>query len=86
VAQWFSLSTPVSSTNKTDLLGVTEIFLKIGFDTLNVKPASGIICIQDQVQFCFQELLPCFPDSKAGISEKKTTIFYILNLIQWKAT
>ena len=33
--QWFSQSTPVSSTNKTDRLDITEILLKVVLNTIN---------------------------------------------------
>jgi hypothetical protein len=31
---WFSLGTPVSSTNKTDRLDITEILLKVALNTI----------------------------------------------------
>jgi hypothetical protein len=34
--QWFSLGTPVSSTNKTDRHDITEILLKVALNT--IKP------------------------------------------------
>ena len=33
--QWFSLGTPVSSTNKTDCHDITEILLKVALSTIN---------------------------------------------------
>ena len=33
--QWFSPSTPVSSTNKTDSHDITEILLKVALNTIN---------------------------------------------------
>ena len=33
--RWFSLGTPVSSTNKTDRHGITEILLKVALNTIN---------------------------------------------------
>jgi hypothetical protein len=33
--QWFSLGTPVSSTNKTDRHDITEILLKVSLNTIN---------------------------------------------------
>ena len=33
--RWFSLVTPVSSTNKTDCHDITEIFLKVALNTIN---------------------------------------------------
>jgi hypothetical protein len=32
---WFSLGTPVSSTNKTDRHDITEILLKVALNTIN---------------------------------------------------
>jgi hypothetical protein len=37
VCLWFSLDTPVSSTNKTDLQNITEILLKVALNTINNK-------------------------------------------------
>ena len=34
--QWFSTGTPVSSTNKTDRHGITEILLKVTLNTINL--------------------------------------------------
>ena len=34
--QWFSLDTPVSSTNKTDCHDLTEILLKVAFNTITL--------------------------------------------------
>jgi hypothetical protein len=34
--QWFSLGTPVSSTNKTDRHVITEILLKVAFNTITL--------------------------------------------------
>ena len=33
--RWFSLGTPVSSTNKTDRQDITEILLKVALNTIN---------------------------------------------------
>jgi hypothetical protein len=33
--RWFSLDTPVSSTNKTDCDDITEILLKVALNTIN---------------------------------------------------
>ena len=35
--RWFSLGTPVSSTNKTDRNNITEILLKVALNTINHK-------------------------------------------------
>jgi hypothetical protein len=43
-SQWFSLSPPVSSTNKTDRQDITEILLKVELNTINqTKPINSII-------------------------------------------
>ena len=34
-SRWFSLGTPVSSTNKTDCQDITEILLKVASNTIN---------------------------------------------------
>jgi hypothetical protein len=36
--QWFSLGTPVSSTNKTDCYNITEILLKVALNTITLTP------------------------------------------------
>jgi hypothetical protein len=36
VCQWFSPGTPVSSTNKTDHHGITEILLKVALNTITL--------------------------------------------------
>ena len=39
--RWFSLDTPVSSTNKTDHHDITEILLKVALNTINqIKPCT----------------------------------------------
>ena len=35
---WFSLGTPVSSTNKTDCHNITEILLKVALNTITLTP------------------------------------------------
>jgi hypothetical protein len=35
VSQWFSLGTPVSSTNKTDSHDIAQILLKVALNTIN---------------------------------------------------
>ena len=37
--RWFSPGTPVSSTNKTDRHNITEILLKVAFNTIILTPA-----------------------------------------------
>jgi len=39
--QWFSLGTPVSSTDKAYSHNIAEIFLKVAFNTINHKPYLG---------------------------------------------
>jgi len=42
--RWFSLGTPVSSTNKTDRHDITEIVLKVALNTINItKPINRSI-------------------------------------------
>jgi hypothetical protein len=36
--QWFSLGTPVSSTNNTDRHDIAEILLKVALNTINLHP------------------------------------------------
>ena len=43
--QWFSLGTPVSSTNKTYCHDITEILLKVALTTIN-QPTNQSIVIQ----------------------------------------
>ena len=38
ICWWFSPSTPVSSTNKTDHHNITEILLKVALNTINPTP------------------------------------------------
>ena len=35
--QWFSMGTPISSTNKTDCQDITEILLKVVLNIINLK-------------------------------------------------
>jgi hypothetical protein len=42
--RWFSLGTPISSTNKTDRHNMTEILLKVALNTINPKPTCIYIC------------------------------------------
>jgi hypothetical protein len=39
--RWFSLSTPVFSTNKTDSHDITEILLKVALNTLNQNSSTS---------------------------------------------
>jgi hypothetical protein len=36
--QWFSLGTPVSSTNKTDCHDIPEILLKVALNNITIAP------------------------------------------------
>jgi hypothetical protein len=42
--QWFSAGTPFSSTNKTDLHDITEILLKLSFNTITLTPQKKENC------------------------------------------
>jgi hypothetical protein len=46
--QWFSLGTPVSSTNKTDRHDITEILLKVALNTIK-QTISSDDCLMDSV-------------------------------------
>jgi hypothetical protein len=43
IGRWFSLGTPVSSTNKTDRHDITKILLKVALSTINQTNQSMII-------------------------------------------
>ena len=55
--QWFSLGSPVSSTNKTDHHDIGEILLKVALNTINQKPKKNCkkVCITQTttVQFLY---------------------------------
>ena len=40
--QWFSLGTPVSSTNKTDRHDITEILLNVALNTITLPLQNGM--------------------------------------------
>ena len=42
-SQWFSLGTPVSSTNKIDRQEITEILLKVVLNTITLTPDKAVI-------------------------------------------
>jgi hypothetical protein len=49
IGRWFSLGTPVSSTNKTDHHNITEILLKVGLFTIilvliRLREGGGSMC------------------------------------------
>jgi hypothetical protein len=48
-ARWFSLGTPVSSTNKTDCHNIAEVLLKVALSTINL----------DRINFPCSPLLYC---------------------------
>ena len=41
--RWFSLGTPVSSINKTDLHDITEILLKVALNTITLIPITPLV-------------------------------------------
>jgi hypothetical protein len=41
---WFSLGTPVSSTNKTDRHPITEILLKVALNTITLTNEKLLLC------------------------------------------
>jgi hypothetical protein len=47
--QWFSLGTPVSSTNKTDRHDITEILLKVALNTIKQTISSDDCLIMEIV-------------------------------------
>ena len=49
--RWFSLGTPVSSTNKTDRHDITEIWLKVALDTITLTLIQLHECV---MVFCVQ--------------------------------
>jgi hypothetical protein len=55
--RWFSPSTPVSSTNKTDRHDITEILLKVALNTINLPFKTGFttlnFCLFSDGPFCF---------------------------------
>jgi hypothetical protein len=59
--QWFSPGPPVSSTNKTDRHDITEILLKVAFDTIKqtIAISTEIICILfKSIPFSLLQLAP----------------------------
>ena len=53
--QWFSLGTPVSSTNKTDCHDITEIFLKVALNTiippLPLHKFMVLLCLTNNINY-----------------------------------
>ena len=47
--RWFSLGTPVSSTNKTDHPDITDILLKVALDTITL-PLVLLLHVDDRGQ------------------------------------
>ena len=67
--RWFSLHTPVSSTNKTDHHDITEILLKVLLNTID----------QTRMLFdIFKELLPFFSEN---ISSRSLYVELLLHFI-----
>ena len=57
---WFSLGTPVSSTDKTDRQDIPEILLKVALNTINhPKPTIFKIFINDFTSELDQSCEPC---------------------------
>jgi hypothetical protein len=62
--RWFSPSTPVSSTNKTDRHDVNKMLLKVALNTINltmfsrcwVRPSAIYECVMNQI-ICLSNLL-----------------------------
>jgi hypothetical protein len=52
--QWFSPGSPVSFTNKNDLHNITEILLKMAFNTINLTPMCCwlFISVNNSVWIC----------------------------------
>jgi hypothetical protein len=54
--RWFSLSTPVSSTNKTDRHELNKTLLKVSLNTINLNVlyiCTWCLCIQIQIQILY---------------------------------
>jgi hypothetical protein len=50
--QWFSLGTPVSSTNKTDCHDITEVLLKVALNTITltiIRPYYQLVDIKKKI-------------------------------------
>ena len=64
--QWFSLCTPVFSTNKTDCHDITEILLKVALDAMTLKTnnvqlinwISALIVVKHTPVLSFQSVFP----------------------------
>jgi hypothetical protein len=67
--QWFSLDTPISSTNKTDRPDIIEILLKVALNTITLTPyhCNSLIGIY------LKELLPIF--NLENFTQKVYTIY-----------
>ena len=51
--RWFSLGTPVSSTNKTDCRDLTEILLKVVLNTFYMTSRGFFILVLDKSEMIF---------------------------------
>ena len=58
--RWFSSGPPVSSTNKTDCHNITEIMLKVVYNTINPKLTFLILCCYDYYDFCVKTMFDSF--------------------------
>ena len=77
--RWFSLDTPLSSTNKTDCHDITEICLKVSLNTINLATnhIHAFVKFVSRLQFSPQRVIlveMCF--NQVGNS----TLIYILDL------
>ena len=58
ISDGFSPGTPVSSTNKTDSHGITEILLKVALNTITLTPQINIVL--SLLGVCLQVFFLCF--------------------------
>jgi hypothetical protein len=54
--RWFSLGTPVSSTNKTDRHDITEILLKVALNTITLTYTRRVAFSETFIYFLSSEL------------------------------
>jgi hypothetical protein len=55
IGQWFSPCSPVSSTNKTDHIDITEILLKVALNTINPNPISILAVLYSLCGGCYEK-------------------------------
>jgi hypothetical protein len=90
--QWFSLGTPVSSTNKTDCHNVTKILLKGALNTitltLTLNELMKILLLPPHLENFFSPYFLNFCHNfkivqKSSENDKKTVVFafYLISLI-----